>query len=774
MSDLFGLMADAARLRDQGHGRLISYSRKVFIPLTKLCRDVCHYCTFAETPHASRPAYLSPDEVLAIARAGKAAGCTEALFTLGDKPELRYRAAREALDAMGYESTIAYLTAMCALVLRETGLLPHANPGVMTREEIAALRDVTASQGIMLESTSERLTEKGGVHFGSPDKHPAVRLETIRLAGELKVPFTTGILIGIGETREERLDALRTIRDLHEEYGHIQEVIVQNFRAKSDTKLADADEPDLQDLLWTIAQARLILGPDMNIQAPPNLSPGVYQRLIGAGLNDWGGVSPVTPDHVNPEAPWPAVEELARKSAEMGKVLVNRLAVYPAYVRDAATWLAPEVATQVRRMSDAEGLAREDDWAPGNTEPPRAPQVLLREVDPEVVRIVDRATGGTRLDHPEIVRLFTARDADYRHVTGAADALRKAVSGEVIRYVVNRNINYTNICYFRCRFCAFSKGRTHDDLRGKPYDLALEEVSRRAVEAWERGATEVCLQGGIHPDYTGETYEAICRAIKAAVPGMHIHAFSPLEVTQGAATLSQPIDEFLAGLKKAGLGTLPGTAAEILDDEVRAIICPDKINTAQWLDVQRAAHKLGLRTTSTIMYGHVETSLAWARHLLALRDLQVETGGFTEFVPLPFVHMEAPMYRQGLARRGPTFREAVIMHSIARLVLHPAITNIQTSWVKMGPAGAAICLNAGANDLGGTLMNESISRAAGTQHGQEFPPDAMEALIRSIDRTPQQRTTLYGEVDEERRAASFVAGELAPIVLTPPRKRAAA
>ena len=538
MSELSKLMAEAAQSRDRGHGRLISYSRKVFIPLTKLCRDVCHYCTFAETPRATQPAYLSPDEVLAIARAGKEAGCTEALFTLGDKPELRYRAAREALAELGYESTIAYLTAMCALVLRETGLLPHANPGVMTREEIAGLREVTASQGIMLESTSERLCEKGGVHFGSPDKHPAVRLETIRLAGELKVPFTTGILIGIGETREERLDALRAIGDLHARYGHIQEVIVQNFRAKSDTKLADADEPDLDDLCWTIAQARLILGADMNIQAPPNLSPGVYQRLVAAGINDWGGVSPVTPDHVNPEAPWPAVEELARKSAETGKVLVNRLAVYPSYVRKPELWLAPEVATQVRRMADAEGLARDNDWAPGNTEPPPAPQVLLSEVDPEIVRIVDRATGGNRLDHPEIQRLFTARDADYRHVTGAADALRQAVSGDVIRYVVNRNINYTNICYFRCRFCAFSKGRTHDDLRGKPYDLALEEVSRRAVEAWERGATEVCLQGGIHPDYTGETYEAICRAIKAAVPGMHIHAFSPLEVTQGAATLA--------------------------------------------------------------------------------------------------------------------------------------------------------------------------------------------------------------------------------------------
>ena len=593
-TELSRLMADASSARDRGHGRLISYSRKVFIPLTHLCRDVCHYCTFAETPTAGQAAYLSPEQVLAIARAGAAAGCTEALFTLGDKPELRYRAAREALAALGHDTTISYLKAMCGLVLRETGLLPHANPGVMTREEIAALREVSASQGIMLESTSERLCEKGQVHHGSPDKHPAVRLETIRLAGELEVPFTTGILIGIGETREERIQSLEAIRDLHARYGHIQEVIVQNFRAKPDTRRADAEEPDLEDLLWTIAQARLILGPDMNIQAPPNLSPGVYPRLIAAGLNDWGGVSPVTPDHVNPEAPWPALEELARLSANMGKVLVNRLAVYPSYVRDADRWLAPEVATQVRRLSDAEGFAREDDWAPGNTKPPPAPRVLVREVDPAVSRIVDRATRGERLDNPEIVRLFAARDADYRHVTGAADALRAAVSGDVVRYVVNRNINYTNICYFRCRFCAFSKGRTHEDLRGAPYDLALEEVSRRAVEAWERGATEVCLQGGIHPDYTGETYEAICRAIKAAVPGMHIHAFSPLEVTQGAATLQKPIPAFLEQLKDAGLGTLPGTAAEILDDEVRAIICPDKIKTAAV--ARRAARGAPART----------------------------------------------------------------------------------------------------------------------------------------------------------------------------------
>src|SRR5271170_1305128 len=431
------LIEAAGRLRDERPDRHISYSRKVFIPLTHLCRDVCHYCSFAERPHAGRSAYLSPDEVLAIARAGATAGCTEALFTLGDKPEMRYQAARDALKALGHETTISYLTAMCALVLRETALLPHANPGVMTREEIAGLRAVTASQGIMLESTSERLCEKGGVHYGSPDKHPAVRLETISLAGELKVPFTTGILIGIGETREERIETLEAIRDLHEAHGHIQEVIVQNFRAKPDTKLADADEPDLDDLLWTIATARLILEPDMNIQAPPNLSPGVYQKLIDAGLNDWGGISPVTPDHVNPEAPWPAIAELARKSADAGKLLVNRLPVYPAYVRVADTWLAPDIATRVRRMSDTEGFARDDDWAPGNTKPPPAPLVLARGVDAGIAAIVERATSGERLASNDIVRLFAARDTDYRHVTQAADALRRAVSGDVVRYVVN-------------------------------------------------------------------------------------------------------------------------------------------------------------------------------------------------------------------------------------------------------------------------------------------------------------------------------------------------
>jgi FO synthase len=771
---LDGLTAQAAAIRDTAHGRLVSYSRKVFIPLTKLCRDVCHYCTFAERPRAGHDAYLSRDAVLAIARAGADAGCTEALFTLGDKPELRYRAAREALAALGVSSTIEYLRDMCALVLRETGLLPHVNPGVMSRDEIAALRLVSASQGIMLESTSARLCEPGGVHFGSPDKRPEVRLETIRLAGELAVPFTTGILIGIGETRTERLESLLAIRDLHRAHGHIQEVIVQNFRAKPGTKRAQAPEPDLDDLLWSIAAARLILPPDIHVQAPPNLSPGVYGRLIEAGIDDWGGVSPVTADHVNPEAPWPAIDALAERTAAAGKVLVARLPVYPEFAHAAERWLAPAIATPVRRAMDSEGWARVDSWAPGLTTIPHPTPAQLNRVDPAIADTVAKATEGHRLTEPDIVRLFAARDIDADHVMAAADALRRRISGDVIRYAVNRNINYTNICAYRCKFCAFSKGKTHEALRGPAYDLDLDEIVRRSIEAWDRGATEVCLQGGIHPDYTGRTYLGICRAIKSALPDMHIHAFSPLEVTQGAATLGLSVPDFLAELKQAGLGTLPGTAAEILDDEVRAIIAPDKVNTRQWLDVVGAAHRLGLRTTSTIMYGHIERPLSWARHLLALRDAQLETGGFTEFVPLPFVHMEAPMYLRGMARKGPTFREAVLMHAIARLALHPLITNIQTSWVKMGPQGAAACLNAGANDMGGTLMNESISRAAGTQHGQEFPPEDMEALIRSIGRIPEQRDTLYRPVEPTRRAASFNAPTLAPVIQTAPRKTVAA
>ena len=763
---LAALMARAAELRDSGHGNLVSYSRKVFIPLTTLCRDVCHYCTFATSPKAGSRAYLSGDEVLAIARAGAAAGCQEALFTLGDKPELRYRQAREELDESGYASTIEYLAAMCELVRKETGLLPHANPGVMRREDIALLRKSCASQGIMLESASERLCGRGGAHFGSPDKHPAARLETIRLAGELAVPFTTGILIGIGETRDERLQSLLALRGLHQRYGHIQEIIIQNFRAKADTKMALAQEPTDDELKWTIAVARIIFGAQMNIQAPPNLT-SRYRDLVAAGINDWGGVSPVTPDHVNPEAPWPQLEALRSRTAAAGKTLVERLTIYPVYALEPAKWLDAALAPAVLAASDASGFARADLWSPGVAGVRVREEPSVGTVSAATAAVLDDVESGKLLCQSQIVTLFGSRGADFHAVCQAADALRAKVSGEVVRYVVTRNINYTNICSYRCTFCAFSKGRTHEALRGAPYDLPMEEIARRVNEAWDRGATEVCMQGGIHPDYSGETYLEICRTVKRASPKMHVHAFSPLEVTHGANTLGLSLREFLLELKNAGLGSLPGTAAEILDDEVRAVICPDKLKTSEWLQVMREAHAVGLRSTSTIMFGHMERPLHWARHLIRLRDLQMETRGFTEFVPLPFVHMEAPMYIKGRARRGPTSREAILMHAVARLALHPHITNIQASWVKMGSLGAIACLGAGANDMGGTLMNESISRAAGTEHGQEYPPGAMEILIQSLGRSPMQRNTLYGPAGSEREAVSKKAAPLTEIRLGP-------
>ena len=770
-SELGALMARAAELRDSAHGRIQSYSPKVFIPLTHLCRDVCHYCTFARPPRRGETAYMTIDEVLAVARAGAAAGCTEALFTLGDKPELRYGAARDELARLGHETTLAYLEQAAKAVIAETGLLPHINAGVMGGEDIARLRRVSVSQGLMLESAAERLSLKGGPHYGSPDKNPARRLETIRLAGEQRVPFTSGILIGIGETREERVQSILALRDLHREYGHIQEVIIQNFRAKPATRMANAPEPDLNELLWTIAVARILFGAEMNIQAPPNLTPGEYGVLIEAGINDWGGVSPVTVDHVNPEAPWPHLEALRRETASAGKVLTARLPVYPAYYHDNARWQDPAMVPHILKSADTHGWGRNDPWAPGLSIAPIAPAKAgpSERPDPIVVDLVAKAMGGIGLDEREITTLFGVRGIDFEHVCDAANRLRQQVNGDVVTYAVNRNINYTNICGYKCRFCAFSKGKTHEALRGTPYDLDLEEVARRAVEAWDRGGTEVCMQGGIHPDYTGDTYLELCRTVKRAVPDMHIHAFSSLEVQQGAATLGISLTEFLKRLKEAGLGTLPGTAAEILDDEVRDVLCHDKLNTDEWLEVMEAAHNVGFRTTSTIMFGHIERPEHWARHLLRIRALQERTGGFTEFVPLPFVHMEAPMYLKGMARKGPTFREAVLMHAVSRLALHPVLTNIQVSWVKLGREGLKLCLNAGANDMGGTLMNESISRAAGTEHGQELPPEDMETLIRSLGRVPRQRNTIYGPVSAERQAAGRNAAPLSPVIQTPPK-----
>jgi FO synthase len=747
MAPLAELLQEARRLRPRP---LVTYSPKVFIPLTTLCRDVCGYCTFARPPRRGERAYLTEDEVLEIARAGAAAGCTEALFTLGDKPELRYQVARAELAALGCRTTLEYLARSARLVLEETGLLPHLNPGVMTREELELLRPVSASMGIMLETTAERLGARGGPHWASPDKLPERRLETIRLAGELGIPFTTGILIGIGETREERLDALLAIEALGREHGHVQEVIVQNFRAKPGTRMAQHPEPPLEDHLWTIAAARLVLGPDWHVQAPPNLAYDDFPRLLDAGIDDWGGISPVTIDHVNPEAPWPEVERLRAATRSRGLELAARLPAYPEYQGE--RWLDPAVRPAVLRASDALGLAREDHWAPG--EPGAVPFVVRRDALPLEL-------AGEELDEDELTRLLQTRGRERERVLAAADRLRREVCGDEVSYVVTRNIQYTNVCYFRCGFCAFSKGRLARNLRGAPYLVPLGEIVRRCEEAWERGATEVCLQGGIHPAFTGDYYGEVVAAIKDAVPGLHVHAFSALEVWQGAATLGLALDVYLARLRELGLGSLPGTAAEILDDDVRAVICPDKVTTAQWLEVHDAAHRVGLRSNVTIMFGHVETPRSWARHLIRARDQQRRSGGFTELVPLPFVPMEAPIYLKGRARRGPTFGEALLVHAVARLALHPLITNIQASWVKLGPAGVRQVLAAGVNDLGGTLMNESISRAAGSEWGQELPPEQMEELIRSAGRTPRQRTTLYTAAPEERRRASFGAAPLA-------------
>jgi FO synthase len=768
------LLAGALNLRNEGHGDIQTYSPKVFIPLTHLCRDVCHYCTFSRPPVKGEEPYMRPEEVLEIARAGATAGCSEALFTLGDKPELRYRVAREKLQELGHKSTISYLVEMCELVLKETGLLPHANPGVLNLDEISELRRVTVSQGIMLENASERLCMRGGPHFGSPDKKPAVRLETLRLLGEESVPTTSGILIGLGETREERVDSILALRRLHLAYGHLQEIIVQNFRAKADTKMSDASEPDLDELLWTIAVTRIAFGRAMNIQAPPNLTPDIFGTLLDAGINDWGGVSPVTPDHVNPEAPWPEVKRLEQATRGAGKTLVPRLAIYPEYLKHPEKWLDPSLVGLVLDASDSGGYCREDSWSPGSAirNPVLSARFLVTSGSLELERILSRACNGDRLLTEEVTQLFEARGQEFQRVLQVADELRKASVGDVVRYVVNRNINYTNVCYFHCQFCAFSKGKLSQNLRGSPYDLGLDEITRRVSEAWERGATEVCMQGGIHPDYTGETYLAICEAVRSAIPEMHIHAFSPLEVSQGAATLDIPVKDFLIRLREAGLDTLPGTAAEILDDPIRKIICPDKLNSHEWLDVIRLAHTVGFRTTATIMFGHVDASDNWARHLLKIRDLQQETGGFTEFVPLPFVHMEAPLYLKGKARRGPTWRETLLMHAVARLALHPLIPNIQVSWVKLGPDRAGECLNAGANDLGGTLMNESISRAAGTEHGQEMSPIGMEKIISSIGRKADQRSTLYASVPDVQRERSFAASELSPVIQTAAKKYA--
>ncbi|MGW7524949.1 bifunctional FO biosynthesis protein CofGH [Streptomyces sp. NPDC054783] len=802
---LTDLAASAARVRDAGleqAGRpgVITYSKSVFVPLTRLCRDKCHYCTFVTVPGKLRRAghgmFMSPDEVLDIARKGAALGCKEALITLGDKPEDRWPEAREWLDAHGYDDTIAYVRAISIRILEETGLLPHLNPGVMTWTDFQRLKPVAPSMGMMLETTATRLwSEPGGPHHGSPDKEPAVRLRVLEDAGRSSVPFTSGLLIGIGETYEERAESLFALRKVSRAYHGIQELIIQNFRAKPDTAMRGMPDAELDELVATVAVARHIMGPSGCLQAPPNLVDSEYERLIGAGIDDWGGVSPLTIDHVNPERPWPQIEELAARSAAAGFELRERLCVYPEFVRRGEPWLDPRLRPHVRALADPEtGLARPDATVEGHPwqEPeevfvPAGRTDLHRTIDTEG-RTADRrddfdevygdwealreaaapgmaperidtdvrqalataADDPTRLTDAEALALLHADGPALDALCRVADDVRKAAVGDDVTYIVTRNINFTNVCYTGCRFCAFAQRRTDADA----YTLSLEQVADRAQQAWDVGAVEVCMQGGIHPDLPGTAYFDIARAVKSRVPGMHVHAFSPMEVVNGATRTGMSIREWLTAAKESGLDTVPGTAAEILDDEVRWVLTKGKLPTATWIEVVKTAHELGIRSSSTMMYGHVDQPRHWLGHLRTLARIQRETGGFTEFVTLPFIHTNAPVYLAGIARPGPSTRDNRAVTAMARLLLHPWIPNIQTSWVKLGAEGAAEMLRSGANDLGGTLMEETISRMAGSSYGSYKSVRDLVAVAEAAGRPAKPRTTLYGEVPQERRRAA--------------------
>src|SRR5215475_9841561 len=814
--NLAALLAHAGRVRDAGLAAahrpgVITYSRKVFIPLTRLCRDRCGYCTFVTVPGRLDSPYLSPDEVLAIARQGAALGCKEALFTLGDRPEDRWRQARDWLDARGYDDTLSYVRAMAIGVLEETGLLPHLNPGVLTWQDFARLKPVAPSMGMMLETTATRLfTDRGGPHYGSPDKDPAVRLRVLEDAGRSAVPFTTGILIGIGENLAERADSIFAIRGVAREYGGVQEVIVQNFRAKPDTKMRAMPDAEVEDLAATIAVARLVLGPSMRIQAPPNLIGNEYQLILDAGIDDWGGVSPLTPDHVNPERPWPQIDELSARTAAGGFKLRERLTIYPGYIRE--PWLDPRLAAHVSALADpATGLAREDaqpaglpwqepdggwgqsagrtdlhvtidsegrtadrrtdfedvygDWAEvagrlvpaaaraeraaGQVEPAAGPVAPAGRSVPErlraevaaALRSAERDPAG--LTDAEALALLDADGPELDALAALADAIRRDVNGDAVTYVVNRNINFTNVCYTGCRFCAFAQRRTDADA----YTLSLEQIGDRAEEAWAAGATEVCMQGGIHPDLPGTAYFDIAAEVKSRCPEMHIHAFSPMEVMNGSSRTGLPVRDWLQRAREAGVDSHPGTAAEILDDDVRWVLTKGKLPTSAWIEVITTAHRLGIPSTSTMMFGHVDRPDHWVRHLMLIARLQDETGGFTEFVPLPFVHQQAPLYLAGIARPGPSQRDNRAVHAMARILLHGRVRNIQTSWVKLGDEGTLAMLRSGANDLGGTLMEETISRMAGSMHGSQRSAVDLAALAARIGRPARQRTTLYGSVD---------------------------
>jgi len=785
--DLRRLSALAARLRDLGWGDTVTYSRKVFVPLTMLCRDHCHYCTFAKPPAKLGAPFLTPEEVVAIAEAGRRAGCKEALFTLGDRPEDRYEEARDWLAERGYAGTLDYVRAVAIRVIEETGLLPHLNPGVMTYEELARLKHVSASMGIMLETSSTRLSEKGGPHFGSPDKEPSVRLRTIEDAGRLAVPFTTGILVGIGETARERAESLFAIRDLHRRYRHVQEVIVQNFRAKPGTAMHDAPEPGEQEFLAAVATARVVLGPHVSVQAPPNLSDEAQRtRLLEAGINDWGGVSPLTPDHVNPERPWPNIEALAATTAAAGKALHERLAIYPRFAAEPDPWVAGKMRAPISALIGGDGLAIEGlppkpiawqdpdvVWKPrtialtfakgdgaGSREDADPVYGTFDLIDNEVTRawassrpVPERLDADIRsalakaeahrpITDDDALALFRAEGEALDALCRVADDLRAEAVGPEITYVINRNINFTNVCYVGCRFCAFAQR----EVDAESYTLTLAEVAGRAEEAWLKGATEVCMQGGIHPELPGTFYFDLVEAVKARVPGMHVHAFSPMEVMNGATKLGVSYREFLTELRAHGLDTMPGTAAEILDDDVRWLLTKGKLPSDAWEQIIRTAHDVGIRTSSTMMFGHVDAPPHWVAHLRRLGRIQADTGGFTEFVPLPFVHRNAPIYLAGKSRPGPTTEDNVRVHAVARILLDGLIANVQVSWVKLGVEACQRILRSGANDFGGTLMEETISRMAGADWGIEMEPALFDDAIRAIGRVPAVRTTIYDRI----------------------------